>query len=277
MKNLSIEEVELVKSLLRNSNLVLDGAVPFQMAKNFDRAENIVFEVSKIYGEEARNDYFSTSKIRYNHYLAAAFNLSKGAKVLEVGSAPGHVSVGLYLMGLDVTCINLNELYRKYYPSQEWLTSLNVSEHDFEKYALPFDDKKFDALFFNEVLEHVAIKNPVEILADFKRVMKPGAPFYFSTPNVCNISNIYALINGKNIFWKVPQFYGSLDRHNREYTPEEVVDVIKQAGFCQVEMYGFNCHSNWRGDGAEFAYRVVREFGEDHPLLLNTIMVVAKA
>ncbi|MBL0702129.1 MAG: glycosyltransferase [Desulfosarcina sp.] len=276
LNNFSIKGECLIKSLLKNSNFYFEGKVPKSISSNFGRAEEIVEEVAKIYGDEARNDYFATSRIRYKHYFSAAFNLSCGSKILEIGSAPGHVTIGLHLMGLDVTGINLNEIYRQFYPSPEWLTTLNISEHDFEKYSLPYDDNAYDALFFTEVLEHVAIKNPVEILKDFKRVLKPEGLFIFSTPNVCNISNIYALLNGENIFWKVSQFYGSLDRHNREYTPEEVVDVIKKAGFSQVEIYGFNCHSNWRGDGNEFAYKVIEEFGENHPLLLNTIMIVAR-
>ena len=82
-------------------------------------------------------------------------------------------------------------------------------------------------------------------------------------------------MKGKNIFWGKEMFYGSLDRHNREFTPEEVYSIVKDAGFKNIRMYGFNCDSNWRGDGAEFAYKVIERYGDNHPLLRNTIMVYA--
>ena len=104
-----------------------------------------------------------------------------------------------------------------------------------------------------------------------------GGTLFLSTPNVCNISNVAALLNGANIFWRPEQFYGSLDRHNREFVPAEVRDTLREAGFSIRHLYGFNCHSNWRAGGAEFAYRVVAEIGDEHPLLRNTIMAVAQA
>jgi len=148
-------------------------------------------------------------------------------------------------------------------------------EHDFERAPLPFEDGSFDVLYFTEVLEHVAIKPVVEVLRDMRRCARPGATLVLSTPNVNNISNVFALLNGQNIFWRPEIFYGSLDRHNREFTPEEVREALLAAGFTIDHFYGFNCHSNWRGGGIDEAYQVVSELGEDQPLLLNTIMAIA--
>jgi 2-polyprenyl-3-methyl-5-hydroxy-6-metoxy-1,4-benzoquinol methylase len=163
------------------------------------------------------------------------------------------------------------------YPSQEWLDRLDVIEHDFEKAPLPYADGSFDAVFFTEVLEHIAIKPAVDVLRDIHRVCCVGGALVLSTPNVCNISNVAALLGGANVFWRPEQFYGSLDRHNREFTPAEVRDTVHEAGFSVRHLYGFNCHSNWRGGGNEFAYRVIGEVGDEHPLLRNTILVLAQA
>ena len=40
-------------------------------------------------------------------------------------------------------------------------------------------------------------------------------------------------------------FYGSLDRHNREYTPDGVKKILINAGFKNVKIDFFNSHSNW--------------------------------
>ena len=182
----------------------------------------------------------------------------------------------LHRLGFAITGINLNAEWRKTYPDPKWLETLSVQECDIEKCALPFNESQFDAILFTEVLEHIAITDPSAILKEFRRVLKPGGLVFFSTPNVCNLSNIYALLHGMNVFWNPKIFYGSCDRHNREYTPAEVVDCFQQAEFGIVELWGINDHANWRTGGSEFASRFISEFGDDSFLLRNTIVGIFK-
>jgi len=266
---------DLLRTLLAHAAVNLAHEAPAEVAEHLPEANSLVAKVAEVFGDAAGGDYFSSSRLRYEQYFAAAMTLRPKARVLEVGSAPGHVSVGLHMLGLELTCINLNAEYRKFYPSKEWLGKLNVCEHDFEKAPLPFAEGSFDAIFFTEVLEHVAIKHPREVLADFRRMLRPGGRLILSTPNVCNVSNIVALLNGHNIFWPPDIFYGSLDRHNREFTPDEVRAALSAAGFARQQVYGINCWSNWRLGGAEFASDAIMQHGDAHPLLRNTIMAIA--
>jgi 2-polyprenyl-3-methyl-5-hydroxy-6-metoxy-1,4-benzoquinol methylase len=270
-------ERAVARSALAAANIELPTTVPAGIEHHREKAREILAEVERIYGPSADTDYFKTSKLRYEQYFAIAGALRANARILEIGSSPGHVSVGLMLMGFKMTCLNRNALYRSGYPSAEWLQRLNVLEHDFEQAPLPFADHSFDVIFFTEVLEHIAIKPVIDVLRDIRRCARPGGTLVLSTPNVNNISNVFALLKGQNIFWRPEMFYGSLDRHNREYTPDEVKEALLAAGFTIEHFYGFNCHSNWRGGGIEEAYRTVAELGDGHSLLRNTIMVVARA
>jgi len=45
---------------------------------------------------------------------------------------------------------------------------------------IPVDDDHFDAVICNAVLEHVA--NPIEVVREIHRVLKPGGYFYLSIP-----------------------------------------------------------------------------------------------
>jgi 2-polyprenyl-3-methyl-5-hydroxy-6-metoxy-1,4-benzoquinol methylase len=253
------------------------GETPPEIQGNLAKGMQVVEGLASVIGDRTHGPYFEASKIRYAHYFAAAKAfVPEVASVLDIGNAPGHVGIGLHLMGYQVKGVNLNAEWRSTYPGEEWLQTFDVLEHDIERSPLPFQENSYDAAFFTEILEHVAIRDPKDILADILRVLKPGGVLIFSTPNVCNLSNIYALLNGHNIFWAPEIFYGSLDRHNREYTPGEVQEVMKLAGLQQVALWGLNDSSNWRAGGAEFAWKFVEKFGTDHMLTRNTIAAIYK-
>jgi hypothetical protein len=125
-------ERALAMAAMVASSIELDTTIPSQFERHRKKAQQLVAEVEEIYGNAARSDYFATSKLRYEQYFSIANEINPAGRVLEIGSAPGHVSIGLSLMGFALTCVNLNELYRSTYPSTEWFARLNVMEHDFE-------------------------------------------------------------------------------------------------------------------------------------------------
>ena len=248
---------------------------PERVQRNRDRARALVSLVGDRCGLSA-DSYFSLSVDRYADYVAAAMDFSAGSRVLDVGSAPGHVGIALLELGYVLDSVNLNADWRRLYPGPEWLGKLAVREHDIEGSPLPFPTASFDQVVFTEVLEHIVRRDPVEILRDLLRVLRPGGQLILSTPNVCNISNLFALMCGENVFWPREKFYGTLDRHNREWTPSEVLRALEEAGFVVEALYGFNCHSNWRLHAAQVAYDALDELGSEHPLLRNTTVALGR-
>jgi 2-polyprenyl-3-methyl-5-hydroxy-6-metoxy-1,4-benzoquinol methylase len=248
-------------------------AFPTEITTHLAAARSMLPAVEGICGWSS---YFESSSERYLHYWAAAMDLPAGAQVLDVGSAPGHVGIGLHQLGLQVTGVNLSPTYRDLYPDPVWVERFQVVEHDLEKANLPFADESFDAVFFTEILEHIAIRDPQEILQDLRRVLRSQGLLILSTPNICNLSNLYALMQGSNIFWKPALFYGSSDRHNREYTPTEVLDLVESTGFSSIQLYGMNSDCNWRDGTNKAMLGLLANLGEDHPFLRNTIMVLAR-
>jgi 2-polyprenyl-3-methyl-5-hydroxy-6-metoxy-1,4-benzoquinol methylase len=273
-----MNEVEIFRHLVSasKSDPIFKTEIPEAVSENIGNARQLVENIEKHITSHYA-DYFKISKERYSNYISAAKSyLPNNSNILDVGNAPGHVAMCLHELGFDITGINLNAEWRKTYPDQKWVEIFSVVECDIENSKLPFADDRFDGILFTEVLEHIAITDPRKILEEFRRVLKPEGIIIFSTPNVCNISNIYALLHGMNVFWSPDIFYGSLDRHNREYTPTEVVHCFRQAGFEIVEMWGINDHGNWRNGGNEFAYDFLSKHGDDSSLLRNTIVGVFK-
>ena len=264
------------KLLELSEGVITLPCAPSQINLQLQDARNIVNDISKYLAVGSHAEYFNVSKERYAHYIAAAkWKLQDSARILDIGNAPGHVAACLETLGHKVIGLNLNSAWKNTYPDPSLYERFQVVEHDIEKETLPFQAGEFDAIIFTEVLEHVAIKNPSTLLLDFARVLKKNGVVIFSTPNVCNISNIYSLVMGKNIFWEPSSFYGSFDRHNREFTPAEVSDLFRDGGWEQLAFWGMSDHSNWRsGGGNQFAYDFIAEVGEDSPLLRNTILGV---
>jgi 2-polyprenyl-3-methyl-5-hydroxy-6-metoxy-1,4-benzoquinol methylase len=274
----NFQDFTLVEQILLHSQIssLLSTDIPPIIQTHLSSSQKLLNEIKDIVGSKGHGEYFQASVPRYLHYLAAAMTLKDKSLILDVGSAPGHVGIALHLLGMKVFGINLNEDWRHTYPSLEWVEKLGVIEHNFEQEILPYDDNSFDAVYFTEVLEHIALKDPLEVLSDLRRVLKKDGLLILSTPNVCNISNIYALLNEVNIFWQPEIFYGSLDRHNREYTPKEVYNVVEKSGFRDIQMYGINSYCNWRSGTEDYPYKIIDALGDNHPLLRNTIIVLAK-
>jgi 2-polyprenyl-3-methyl-5-hydroxy-6-metoxy-1,4-benzoquinol methylase len=245
-----------------------------------ERASLLLDEVQR----ELRNlgpkivEYFETSQPRYEYTLSLAIE-QDGGRVLDVGCSPGHLSMALVKAGFEVQGLDLNQIWlAKYAPG--WPERLRITRTNLEQDPLPFPSESFDLVIFTEVLEHIAITDPCVILGEMRRVLRPGGRMLLSTPNVANLGNVVALIHGENVFWPPEIFYGSVDRHNREYTPGELLRLIEKAGFAQYALGYMNTWSNWHHvtgplfhhlhDGSERSERLVR-----HPLFNNTLFVAA--
>ena len=60
------------------------------------------------------------------------------------------------------------------------LQKQELNAHIMKEDILPFENEKFDALTFENVLEH--IQNPNKIIKEIYRVMKPDANILISVP-----------------------------------------------------------------------------------------------
>ncbi len=144
----------------------------------------------------------------------------------------------------------------------------------------PYADEIFDVVIFTEVLEHLAV-DPLHTLSELSRVTRTGGWLLVSTPNCASAKSLLSILRGNHpylypIYTKQP----SHDRHNREYVPWEVKELLTASGYeltslTTVDVYGETLAERV----AKAALRMTRLFMLKSPRLQNrgdTIFALGK-
>ncbi len=100
-----------------------------------------------------------------------------------------------------------------------------------EETPLPIPDETFDVVLCCEVIEHMDV-DPMFMLSEVNRVLKPGGTLLVTTPNAVSTWAITKILRGvEPYFYMQYQVNGSPYRHNYEYSIHSLVAVLKAAGF----------------------------------------------
>ena len=100
-----------------------------------------------------------------------------------------------------------------------------------EETALPVADETFDYVLCTEVIEHMDV-DPMFMLSEVNRVLKPGGVLIITTPNAVSTWAITKMVRGIEPYFYM-QYRKHRDpwRHNYEYSIHSLVTVVKAAGF----------------------------------------------
>jgi SAM-dependent methyltransferase len=98
------------------------------------------------------------------------------------------------------------------------------------KYSSQFyPDNKFDLITMLQVIEHLS--NPVSVIHDVKRILKPGGYFYVACPNFESISF--------KLFGKYHRHVSTFG-HLNLFSPETLSKIICDNGFEIVDIETYN-------------------------------------
>jgi ubiquinone/menaquinone biosynthesis C-methylase UbiE len=166
---------------------------------------------------------FEFFKPEISRLVPNEFKNIKG-KILDVGCGAGNYTATLKrccsqskVYGVDLSKRAIKRA-KKDFPSIHF--SVAKATH------LPFPDHSFDALVMKCVLEH--LKDPAKVLAEVKRVLKPGGLFYSITP-----------LEGDKLVLSPPlrltkKYHGHLQKFSRH----SLISLLEKNGF-QIKRHYF--------------------------------------
>jgi SAM-dependent methyltransferase len=113
--------------------------------------------------------------------------------------------------------------------------SCDIDHFDAERDRFPYPDAHFSTVLCCELIEHL-FNDPMHLMAEVNRILKPGGHLVLTTPNVAGLRGIAAILQGYHPgFFHAyirPSESGETDaRHNREYTPREIHKLLENSGF----------------------------------------------
>ncbi len=160
----------------------------------------------------------------------------QGTRALEVGSGPGHDSLPLAERGFRVTGVDLSQngliAGRDLYAREGRI--LDAVRADIR--ALPFREGSFDFVWNAGVLEHFTDPDVRTVLAEMRRVAKPGG-------------TVLAVVPNRHYFWyqahlAVKRLSGRAHQYafERAYSAPWLVRRFREAGFAHVDYTGIHLH-----------------------------------
>ena len=183
-------------------------------------------------------DYFFGSVDRWSMVIEELSRNNQKGNILDIGANDGIFCGALKKLGFSAAAMDLYKVADNYI----W-DKLGIEFHQchIEADPIPFPDEYFNGIYMGQLLEHFTY-SPRSPFKEILRVLKSGGIFIFDVPNVGELHNYYRLIRGKNILYDYkthyidyePYFYKGrpfFERHNREFTPNELVVLAKTCGF----------------------------------------------
>lgn len=197
-------------------------------------------------------EYVNTHLDRLIKTIKFIPHLSGRVRVLELGAAPYFMTLLVYkYLGYEMTLANFFGDYGEPAVGEDKITikstrygetyTFNFKIFNVERDSFPYSSSDFDIVLCCEIIEHL-IMDPSHMLHEIHRVLKPHGFLVLTTPNLIKLDNLFSLLRGKTIYYPYSGF-GVYGRHNREYTPSELVELLELHNF-KVQIFSDDVFSH---------------------------------
>ena len=148
--------------------------------------------------------------------------VDRGSRVLELGPATGYMTHAFVERDCTVVGIELDADMAE--RAEEFAERIIVGDLDKLDLEAELGEERFDAIVAADVLEH--LRDPLAVLEDLERFLKPDGCFVISFPNVAHGSVRLSLLTGRFDYQEI----GLLDStHLRFFTRESFEELLDEA------------------------------------------------
>jgi glycosyltransferase involved in cell wall biosynthesis/SAM-dependent methyltransferase len=189
---------------------------------------------------QERRDYVRTHLARLVRTLQITPRGEAPDRILEMGAYMQITPALHYLLGYgDVRGTYLGQPgrvdRREAHSSTGESFCCLIDHFNAEKDVFPYPAGAFATVLCCELLEHL-YDDPMHMMSEINRILRPGGSLVLTTPNICSLRAIEAILLEYH-----PGFFHeyirpapdgeTAPRHAREYAPRDLVLLFQQAGF----------------------------------------------
>ena len=220
---------------------VTAGPSPAPPAEEGERSQPTLEYLRGWAAGEASAGYLDTHSTRLIKTLEITPAGSAGDRVLEMGaylqitpalrSKLGYGEVrGCYYGKLGRTD------HRTVTSAEGETFECEIDHFDAEKDVFPYPDGHFATVICGELIEHL-FEDPMHLMSQVNRILKPGGHLVLTTPNIAALRGISGILQGYHpgffhAYIRPAEGTGEVDaRHNREYAPREIHQLLENSGF----------------------------------------------
>lgn len=168
---------------------------------------------------------------------------ARDADILELGSSPYFLSLclrrlcrGSQRRGNYFGTTNRNGVDRLVHDRSGEEALFEYDLFNIESDEFPYADASFDLVIFSELIEHLGL-NPVWTLSEIHRVLRPNGLVIVTTPNALSLERFSTFARGgSQMVDRYSPLFGYGARHNREYHPRELRELLEATGYAIEEM-----------------------------------------
>ena len=194
----------------------------------------------------SRKDYEGFFYGSIDRYSIIADRLQGRKRILDIGSGNGLLLSILHELGHECYAVDWSDVYKNEKNGVFQKKTIVFKKCFVEVETLPFEDNFFDAVTCCQVFEHFTHSH-LHAIREIHRTLKPGGLVEIDVPNAVDLRNRLRVLRGKQITWdyekdylyKEPIIYNNrsfFDRHNREFTKQELKTLLKAGGFKEIDV-----------------------------------------
>lgn len=193
-------------------------------------------------------------------------HLREALRVLDLGCGRGHITAelqklfpGAEIAGLDYS-VSAIAYAVEHFPGIEFAAG--------NAYRCPYPPECFDLVVCNNLWEHVP--DPLQLLREISRVLKPGGHVVMSTPSRYRFGNLVRVLAGRPVGFMS-------ERHVTEYTVGQVKEQFRFGGYDVVRAYSRpEAGSRWMVRAAKRAISAGLALAGSHHQLEGTVFYLAR-